>query len=134
MNYFEAGNFLIIHGGRNDTKSESFALNDTYLFDLDLYQWLQVDLVSNTKDFKVMPRCAHDSVIYSDNLIIFGGMNNQSYLGSSLFIISLNADLSNINNKSNILNQNKFYSKELIDADDSKSNNVVLPIIMKQDK
>ena len=129
MNYYEPGNFLIVHGGRNDTKSESFALNDTYIFDLDLYQWLQIDLFSNTENFKVVPRCSHDSVIYSDNLIIFGGMNNQSYLGSSLFVISLNADFSNINNKTNIINSNIFYSKESIEEDNSKSINFVLPII-----
>ena len=124
MNYYEPGNFLIIHGGRNDSKSESFALDDTYIFDLDLYQWLQVNLVSNIPNFKVIARCAHDSVIYSDNLIIFGGMNNQNYIGSSLFIISLNPELSNMNNK----NMNKPFIKG-INRDSSKEINYSLPII-----
>ena len=74
-----------------------------------------------------MARCSHDSVIYSDNLIIFGGMNSQSYFGSSLFIISLNPDLSNFNNKINI-NSRKSYSNEIND-DNSKTMNVILPII-----
>ena len=124
MNYYEPGNFLIIHGGRNDSKSESFALDDTYIFDLDLYQWLKVNLVSNIPNFKVIARCAHDSVIYSDNLIIFGGMNNQNYIGSSLFIISLNPELSNMNNK----NMNKPFIKG-INRDSSKEINYSLPII-----
>ena len=72
MNYYEPGNFLIIHGGRNDFQSESFALNDTFIFDLDLYQWNKVNLFSDSLNFKIISRCGHDSVIYSDNLIIFG--------------------------------------------------------------
>ena len=128
MNYYEPGNFLIIHGGRNDSKSESFALNDTYLFDLDSYQWVKVDLVSNVPNYTIFPRCSHDSVIYSDNLIIFGGMNNKSYLGSSLFIISLNSDLSNINKNTNIMNSNKTYTNSRED-ENSKATNVILPII-----
>ena len=128
MNYYEPGNFLIVHGGRNDTKSESFALDDTYICDLDLYQWLKVNLVSNNENFKTMARCAHDSVIYLDNLIIFGGMNNQSYLGSSLFIISLNGDLTNDTNKINNY-QNKLISKESTNVNNSNPINFVLPII-----
>ena len=111
-----------------DTKSESFALDDTYICDLDLYQWLKVNLVSNNENFKTMARCAHDSVIYLDNLIIFGGMNNQSYLGSSLFIISLNGDLTNDTNKINNY-QNKLISKESINVNNSNPINFVLPII-----
>ena len=126
MNFYEPGNFLIIHGGRNDSQSESFALDDTYIFDLDLFQWNKIDLISNTLDFKVMPRCAHDSVICSDKLIIFGGMNNHSYLGTSLFIISLNDEFSinnsNINNKSAKKNNNDEISK-------SMAMNISLPII-----
>jgi len=126
MNFYEPGNFLIIHGGRNDSQSESFALDDTYIFDLDLFQWNKIDLISNTLDFKVMPRCAHDSVICSDKLIIFGGMNNHSYLGTSLFIISLNDEFSinnsNINNKSAKKNNDDEISK-------SMAMNISLPII-----
>ena len=63
MNYYEKGNFLIVHGGRNDSMSDSSALNDTYLFD--------------------------KSIIFGNKLIIVGGMNNNNYLGSTLFIINL---------------------------------------------
>ena len=127
MNFYEPGNFLIIHGGRNDSQSESFALNDTYIFDLDLFQWNKIDLISNSLDFKVMARCAHDSVIYSDKLIIFGGMNNHSYLGTSLFIICLNDEFSinnsYINNKSN----NKKNNDDEVSK--SKEMNISLPAI-----
>ena len=92
MSYYEKGNLLIIHGGRNDLNSDSFALNDTYIFDLEFLQWNKVTLYSNIEGFKVMPRCAHRSVVHDNKLIIFGGMNNQSYIGSCLFIIRLDPD------------------------------------------
>ena len=94
MNFYEPGNFLIIHGGRNDFQNDSFALDDTFIFDLALLQWHKVELYSNMNGFKVVPRCAHKSVIYSNKLIIFGGMNNTNYIGSSLFIINLNSNYS----------------------------------------
>jgi len=89
MSFYERGNFLIIHGGRNDSISDNIALNDTYLFDLENFEWLKVELYSGMKDFKVLNRCGHQSMIYLDKLIIVGGMNNNNYLGSSLMIINM---------------------------------------------
>ena len=89
MNYYEKGNFLIIHGGRNDNMSDSSALNDTFIFDLEKYEWASIILYSQLNGFKVLNRCGHQSAIFSNKLIIFGGMNNNNYLGSSLFIINL---------------------------------------------
>ena len=34
-------------------------------------------------------RFGHNSSIFANKLIIFGGMNNNNYIGSSLFIINL---------------------------------------------
>ena len=44
--------------------------------------------------FKIFPRCGHKSIIYSNKLLIFGGMNNLNYLGSCLFVINLSEDYS----------------------------------------
>ena len=89
MNFFEKGNYLIIHGGRNDNLSETSALNDTFVFDLENLEWIKVELYSNIKDFKAISRYGHKSTIFSNKLIIFGGMNNNNYIGSSLFIVNL---------------------------------------------
>ena len=89
QSYYEKGNILIIHGGRNDAMSESSALNDTYVFDLENFDWLKVELYSQLRGFKVLNRCGHQSVVYSNKLIIVGGMNNNNYLGSSLLIVNL---------------------------------------------
>ena len=52
MNFYEPGNFLIIHGGRNDFKSENYALNDTFIFDLELFQWHKIMLLGIDKNLK----------------------------------------------------------------------------------
>lgn len=65
MNYYEAGNYVIIHGGRNDQSNDSFALNDTYILELSKLCWYRIDLYSDTKDFNVFNRCGHSAVVYS---------------------------------------------------------------------
>ena len=99
MNYYDKGNFLIIHGGRNDSVSETSALCDTFLFDLENFEWMEVKLYSQLSNFKVVSRCGHQSVIFSNKLIILGGMNNNNYVGSTLFIVNLDFFYS-INHKS----------------------------------
>ena len=74
---------------------EISALNDTFVFDLENFEWMQVTLYSHLSKFKVLSRCAHQSVIYSNKLIILGGMNNNNYVGSSLFIVNLDFSYSN---------------------------------------
>ena len=95
MNFYERGNFLIIHGGRNDLMSETIAFDDTFVLDLEFFEWFHVELYSQFDKFKVLSRCGHQSVIYGNKLIIFGGMNNNNYIGSSLFIVNLDFTYSN---------------------------------------
>ena len=102
MNFYERGNYVIIHGGRNDIFSDKSALNDTFLLNLENFEWLEVKLYSNVSDFNVANRCGHQSIIYSDKLIILGGMNNNNYLGSSLLIINLDFSYSNNPFKDNV--------------------------------
>ena len=89
MDFYEKANYLIIHGGRNDALSASSALNDTFILDLENFEWARIELYSNNRDFKVISRYGHKSTIFSNKLIIFGGMNNNNYIGSSLFIVNL---------------------------------------------
>ena len=89
MEYFEKGNYLIIHGGRNDDISVTSALNDTFILKLENLEWVYVTLYSNIQNFEVISRYGHKSTIFSDKLVIFGGMNNSNYIGSSLFIVNL---------------------------------------------
>ena len=120
MNYYEKGNYLIVHGGRNDSISDNSALNDTYLFDLENLEWVNVEIFSNMLNFKVLSRYGHQSIIYSDKLLILGGMNNNNYLGSSLFIINLDFSYS-IDIKTNeeieinrLENRNSYKKQEIL--------------------
>ncbi len=105
MNYYQKENFIIIHGGRNDIKSESFALNDTFILTLNKMMWIEIKLYNEKSNFNIISRCGHSSCVYDDKLIIFGGMNSNNYIGSSLFIINLNFDYSPKNQNSYIRNK-----------------------------
>ena len=108
MNYYQKENFIIIHGGRNDIKSESFALNDTFILTLNKMIWIEIKLYNEKNNFNIISRCCHCSCIYDDKLIIFGGMNSNNYIGSSLFIINLNFEYSP--NKT----QNSYIRKKIL--------------------
>ena len=89
MNFYEKSRYIIIHGGRNDDLSSSCALNDTFILELINFNWIKVNLYSILKNFNVLSRFGHNSSIFANKLIIFGGMNNNNYIGSSLFIVNL---------------------------------------------
>jgi Galactose oxidase, central domain len=65
LNYYEEGNFLILHGGRNDLTSQSFALNDTHIFDLSKMEWQEIKLFSDGENFSVFNRCGHSGIVFS---------------------------------------------------------------------
>lgn len=71
LNYYEEGNFLILHGGRNDFSSDSFALNDTFILDLFKLEWQEIRIYSNTPKFQVFCRCGHSAIIYSNYFVFF---------------------------------------------------------------
>jgi len=64
MNFYPDGNYLIIHGGRNDLSSESFALSDTYVLELQNMEWIEVKIYSNSPS-DIYNRCGHKAVVYS---------------------------------------------------------------------
>jgi len=66
MNFYEEGNFIIIHGGRNDYSSESFALSDTWALELFTLEWIQIKIYSD-QQLDVFKRCGHSAIIYSNN-------------------------------------------------------------------
>ena len=99
---------LIDTGGKIDYFNEECALlslkyiiasNDIeavpFILDLENFEWARIELYSNTRDFKVISRYGHKSTIFSNKLIIFGGMNNNNYIGSSLFIVNLDFSYTN---------------------------------------
>ena len=92
INYYEEGNFIIIHGGRNDDKSENYALNDTFLLELFTLNWLKVEYFNDLNNLIVNRRYCHESIIFDNKLYIFGGMDNNNILKSEMFIIELDSN------------------------------------------
>lgn len=70
LNYYEEGNFLVLHGGRNDITSESFALNDTHIFDLSKLEWQEIHLYSELDNFEIYNRCGHSAVVFGKEIIL----------------------------------------------------------------
>ena len=92
INYYEEGNSIIVHGGRNDKSSDNFALNDTYILELYNLNWLRVEYYFELENMRMPYRCSHESIIYGHLLIIFGGMNSDNFLGSELCVIELDSN------------------------------------------
>ena len=65
MNYYEDGNFLIVHGGRNDYSHDMFSLNDTFIFELHRFEWVNVKIIFDSPKIDMYRRCGHCSIIYS---------------------------------------------------------------------
>ena len=91
MNYFEEGNYIIIHGGRNDY-SINMVMKDTYILEMSRLEWLRVDFGQNNNIVK--NRCSHQSCISGKTLFIFGGMDEMKYVGSALFVVNLDPGVS----------------------------------------
>ena len=121
MNFFENVNFIIIHGGKTKINDQKFALNDTYLFELYRYEWLKVDY--GEKEKIVKPRCSHCSVICRNKLYIFGGINDETFNGSSFFIINLDINKGKENLIMNKNNNNYFKKYQSLEKNELINNN-----------
>lgn len=98
MTFYEAGNLLIIHGGRTNAKV-NFAFNDTFILDLYSLNWMKVEYFDKKK--KVAKRYFHQSFVDTNFFYVFGGMNESNYLGSEMFILDLNSHKSCVNDIKN---------------------------------
>lgn len=65
MNFYENGNFLIIHGGRNEFSNDSCALNDIFILELSRLEWREIKTYFDSPRIKIFNRCGHASMIYS---------------------------------------------------------------------
>ena len=87
INYYEEGNFLILFGGRDDI-NEDYAKDDIFILELSKLEWIEVKVYFDS-NVNLFPRCSHCSIIVGNKFIVFGGMNNNNYIGSSLFFVEL---------------------------------------------
>ena len=64
MNFFEEGNFLIIHGGRhNKINEEDFAFKDFHILELNKLEWLRVEINCWYGKINLYNRCGHSSIL-----------------------------------------------------------------------
>jgi hypothetical protein len=64
--------YLIIYGGKSETETFS----DMWSFDLERFQWHQINYSGK---ISAPARHSHSAVIYHDSLFVFGGNNNKLY-------------------------------------------------------
>ena len=118
MSFYEAGNILIIHGGRQNTKI-NFAFNDTFILNLYSLNWMKVEYFDNSKN--VAKRYFHQSFVDENFFYVFGGMNESNYLGSEMFILDL------ASNKACVQKRQEYNINEIIKK--SKNTKESLPPI-----
>jgi hypothetical protein len=90
MSYYENGNMLIIHGGRNNYGNYDYILNDTFILNLHSLNWMKVEYFYN--NIEITPRFFHQSFVYDNYFLAFGGTNGINYLGSEMFVLDLNSN------------------------------------------
>ena len=86
MNFFERLDILIIYGGKNDHSRYGPYFNDMYFLDVETLHWIKIELNYN-ENFQ--PRGRHCSCIVENEIIIFGGNNENFLLKSDLLIGNL---------------------------------------------
>ena len=84
MNFSPDCNMIIIYGGKNELKQESF-LNDIVLLDLETLDWIHP--VYN--NFIPPERAEHLSTIIGNQLIIFGGTSAESLLNFDFILFNI---------------------------------------------
>ena len=114
MNYYEQGNYIIIHGGKTKSLRSENILKDTYLFELLKFEWIRVNY--GCFESFIKPRFSHSGIIYNKKLFIFGGVNEQGYNGSNFFLIKLEMEK----------NQDIFFKKK---KSEIKKNLLTLKVI-----
>eukprot|EP00340_Litonotus_pictus_P013197 CAMPEP_0170539764 /NCGR_PEP_ID=MMETSP0209-20121228/104186_1 /TAXON_ID=665100 ORGANISM="Litonotus pictus, Strain P1" /NCGR_SAMPLE_ID=MMETSP0209 /ASSEMBLY_ACC=CAM_ASM_000301 /LENGTH=120 /DNA_ID=CAMNT_0010841877 /DNA_START=405 /DNA_END=764 /DNA_ORIENTATION=- len=90
MDYYEEGHILIVHGGKVvKSHTDDYVLSDTYILNLYKMEWYEVEFSFPNHSYSSIPRFAHNSIIFTDKLIIFGGSSDEKLVGSALFVVNL---------------------------------------------
>ena len=143
MNFFEKLNVVIIYGGKNEYSKYGPYFNDMYFLDVETLNWVKIELNINESFY---PRGRHCSCIVENEIIIFGGYNDNFLLKTDLLIGNLDIGEStkiirasklikfvpnfqvdeNINNESEINTNNNSENEEsskMVDLNQRKSIN-----------
>ena len=81
LNYYKPLNYIVLYGGKN----LDIVFNDLFILYITNFNWIAVGLFGSINE----KRAEHCSEIIGDNLIIFGGCNENNILNAKVFIIEL---------------------------------------------
>ena len=84
MNFASSISMIIIHGGKNEMKSEFY--NDIFMLDLKNMDWVHPLF----QDEVPLERAEHKSIVISDCLFILGGTSSDHLLNFDFMIVNLN--------------------------------------------
>ena len=84
MNFASSISMIIIHGGKNEMKSEFY--NDIFMLDLKNMDWVHPLF----QDEIPLERAEHKSIVISDCLFILGGTSSDHLLNFDFMIVNLN--------------------------------------------
>ena len=110
MNFFEKLNMVVIYGGKNEHSKYGPYFNDMYFLDVETLTWVKIELNSNENFY---PRGGHCACIVENEIIIFGGNNDQFLLKTDLLIGNLDIGESTKMLRTNNINKNKNKTKKL---------------------
>ena len=86
MNFYEKLNVVVIYGGKNEYSKYGPYFNDMYFLDVEILTWIKIELNSNDNFFT---RGRHCSCIVDNEIIIFGGRNDNFLVKTDLLIGNL---------------------------------------------
>ncbi|MCQ2819106.1 MAG: kelch repeat-containing protein [archaeon] len=97
VNYFDKLNILIIYGGKNDLdKYRGPFMNDFFALDLENLVWIKIKTYYNELDpreeefgISMTKRAGHCAEVVDNELIIFGGYNENSFVKTDLMVYNL---------------------------------------------
>jgi hypothetical protein len=84
ISFYEEMEVLILHGGKNN-KDSKLVYDDFYILDLHNLTWIKVNIFDKIPK----PRSEHCSLVMFNKLILFGGINAESFVGSEFFLVNL---------------------------------------------
>ena len=117
MNFYEKLNVVIIYGGKNEYSKYGPYFNDMYFLDVETLTWIKIELNLNESFY---PRGRHCSCVVGDEIIIFGGNNDNFLLKTDLLIGNLDIGESTKIIRANQIMKNKTKNKK--DKNDSENN------------
>ncbi len=89
MNYFEEQNIILIYGGKNDKLiGKNMIFGDMFALNLENLNWSEVKL-HGIRDQNLLAKAFHSCCLVDSKMIIFGGITENGYVNTSLYIIEL---------------------------------------------